>query len=107
MTCDERECDLNASAMPAGTRLSFSADGYPINVLGRIKDVPEVVVSMPDCEPVEVVVGGNGQGRGFRVIEDVPRRGTWRRRMAHGLLRRSGKAMMIGEAELMNCFPAK
>jgi adenosine/AMP kinase len=70
-------------------------DGFPINVLGRIKDVPEVVgIYCATANPVEVIVAETEQGRGIlgvidgsspRGIEDADGK-TWR----HGFLRKIG-----------------
>ena len=46
-------------------------DGYPINVLGRIKDVPEVCsIFCATANPVEVVVAETEQGRGVLGVID-------------------------------------
>ncbi|MBI2690006.1 MAG: adenosine-specific kinase [Acidobacteria bacterium] len=45
--------------------------GFPINVLGRIKDVPEVVnIFCATANPVEVVVATTGLGRGVMGVID-------------------------------------
>ena len=56
----------NASAVAAGhTFVVVMRDGYPINVLGRIKDVPEVCgIFCATANPVQVVVAENEAGRG-------------------------------------------
>ena len=87
---------LNASAIAAGHTFVVSMrDGYPINVLGRIKDVPEVVgLYCATANPVEVVVAETAQGRGILgVIDGSSPKGVeatadaeWR----HGLLRKIG-----------------
>ena len=53
-------------------------DGYPINVLSRIKDVPEVCsIFCATANPVEVVVAQSAQGRGvLGVIDGVPPKGV-------------------------------
>jgi adenosine/AMP kinase len=53
-------------------------DAYPINVLGRIKDVPEVCsIYCATANPVEVVVAESSQGRGVvGVIDGVPPKGV-------------------------------
>ncbi|MGC9969059.1 MAG: adenosine-specific kinase [Bryobacteraceae bacterium] len=70
-------------------------EGYPINVLGRIKDVPEVcAIFCATANPVEVVVAETEQGRGvLGVIDGSSPQGVegdqdvaWR----HGLLRKIG-----------------
>jgi adenosine/AMP kinase len=46
-------------------------DGFPINVLGRIKDVPEVVgIYCATANPVEVIVAETEQGRGILGVID-------------------------------------
>lgn len=53
-------------------------DGYPINILGRIKDVPEVCsIFCATANPVEVVVAQTEQGRGVMgVIDGYPPKGV-------------------------------
>jgi len=53
-------------------------DGYPINVLGRIKDVPEVCsIFCATANPVQVVVAESDQGRGvLGVIDGFPPKGV-------------------------------
>src|SRR6266567_3890975 len=53
-------------------------DGYPINVLGRIKDVPEVCsIFCATANPVQVVVAETEQGRGvLGVIDGAPPTGV-------------------------------
>lgn len=46
-------------------------DGYPINVLGRIKDAPEVcTIHCATANPVEVIVAETEQGRGILGVVD-------------------------------------
>ncbi len=46
-------------------------NGFPINVLGRIKDVPEVVaIHCATANPVEVIVAETEQGRGILGVID-------------------------------------
>jgi hypothetical protein len=46
-------------------------DGYPINILGRIKDVPEVCsIFCATANPVQVVVAESEQGRGVLGVID-------------------------------------
>lgn len=46
-------------------------DGFPLNVLGRIKDVPEVVgIYCATANPVEVIVAETEQGRGILGVID-------------------------------------
>src|SRR5258706_9391049 len=56
----------NAAALAAGhTFVVVMRDGYPINILGRIKDVPEVcTIFCATANPVQVVVVESAQGRG-------------------------------------------
>ena len=86
----------NATAIGAGhSFIIVMKDGYPINVLGRIKDVPEVcTIHCATANPVEVIVAESEQGRGILgVIDGAPPKGVetpadaeWR----HGFLRKIG-----------------
>src|SRR3982750_2437482 len=62
----------NASAIAAGhTFVVVMRDGYPINVLGRIKEVPEVCgIFCATANPVQVIVVENEQGRGVLGVID-------------------------------------
>jgi len=62
----------NAAAVAAGhTFVVAMRDGYPINVLGRIKDVPEVCsIFCATANPVEVIVAETAQGRGVLGVVD-------------------------------------
>ncbi|HUK16440.1 MAG TPA: adenosine-specific kinase [Bryobacteraceae bacterium] len=62
----------NASAVGAGhIFVVVMRDAYPINVLGRIKDVPEVCsIFCATANPVEVVVAESAQGRGVLGVID-------------------------------------
>src|SRR6185369_13989292 len=62
----------NATALAAGhTFVVVMTDGYPINVLGRIKDVPEVCgIFCATANPVQVVVAESEQGRGVLGVID-------------------------------------
>jgi len=62
----------NAQGVGAGhTFVIALRDGYPINVLGRIKDVPEVCsIFCASANPVEVVVAETEQGRGVLGVID-------------------------------------
>ena len=53
-------------------------DGFPINVLGRIKEVPEVCsIFCATANPVEVVIAQSQQGRGvLGVIDGSPPKGV-------------------------------
>ena len=68
----------NASAVAAGhIFVVVMREGYPINVLGRIKDVPEVCsIYCATANPVEVIVAESEHGRGvLGVIDGVPPKG--------------------------------
>jgi uncharacterized protein len=62
----------NATAVGAGHLFVIAMrDGYPINVLGRIKDVPEVCsVFCATANPASVIVAENEQGRGVLGVID-------------------------------------
>jgi adenosine/AMP kinase len=62
----------NAISVGAGhTFVVLMRDGYPINVLGRVKQVPEVcAIFCASANPVEVVVVETGQGRGILGVID-------------------------------------
>lgn len=62
----------NLQAVGCGhTFLVVLKNGFPINVLGRIKDVPEVVnIFCATANPVEVVVATTGLGRGVMGVID-------------------------------------
>jgi adenosine/AMP kinase len=69
----------NASALAAGHVFVVAMrDGYPINVLGRIKDVPEVCsIFCATANPVQAVVAQSEQGRGvIGVIDGEPPKGV-------------------------------
>jgi len=86
----------NAQAIAAGhTFVICLRDGFPINVLPRIKEVPEVVgLFCATANPLEVVIAETGQGRGILgVIDGSAPKGVegpadieWR----HSLLRKIG-----------------
>ena len=86
----------NAQAIAAGhTFVVTMRDGYPINVLGRIREIPEVCsIFCATANPVEVIVAQSEQGRGILgVIDGASPKGVetqsdteWR----HGLLRKIG-----------------
>jgi adenosine/AMP kinase len=86
----------NASAVAAGhTFVVAMREGYPINVLGRIKDVPEVCsIFCATANPVEVIVAETEQGRGvLGVIDGFPPKGVEKEedvRWRHELLRKIG-----------------
>jgi uncharacterized protein len=62
----------NARAIGAGhSFILFLRDGYPVNVLNQIKQVPEVCrVFCASANPVEVVIAETGQGRGILGVVD-------------------------------------
>jgi adenosine/AMP kinase len=62
----------NATALAAGhIFVVVMREGYPINVLGRIKDVPEVCsIFCATANPVQVVVAESEQGRGVLGVID-------------------------------------
>jgi len=69
----------NATALAAGHVFVVAMrDGYPINVLGRIKDVPEVCsIFCATANPVEAIVAETAQGRGILgVIDGDPPKGV-------------------------------
>ncbi len=92
----KRAAAANARALAAGhTFVVVLREGYPINVLNRIKDVQEVCqVFCATANPVEAIVAQTEQGRGvLGVIDGSPPKGVegeadveWRR----GLLRKIG-----------------
>ena len=69
----------NASAIAAGHVFVVAMrEGYPINVLGRIKDVPEVCsIYCATANPVQVIVAESELGRGvLGVIDGFPPKGV-------------------------------
>ena len=62
----------NASAVGAGHAfVVVMREGYPINVLGRIKDVPEVCgIFCATANPTEVVLAETETGRGILGVVD-------------------------------------
>jgi adenosine/AMP kinase len=69
----------NANAIAAGHVFIVSLrNGFPINVLGRIQAVPEVVsIYCATANPVEVIVAETDQGRGvLGVIDGSPPKGV-------------------------------
>jgi uncharacterized protein len=86
----------DASALAAGHIFVVAMkDGYPINVLGRIKDVPEVCsIFCATANPVQVVVAESEQGRGVvGVIDGFPPKGV---ETAQDVEKRRGFLRMIG-----------
>lgn len=86
----------NAQSVGAGhCFVIVLTNGFPINVLGRIKDVSEVVnIFCATANPVEVIVAETEQGRGILgVVDGSAPKGVetaedaqWR----HGFLRKIG-----------------
>jgi uncharacterized protein len=86
----------NAQAIAAGHSFVIAMrEGYPINVLGRIREIPELcTIFCATANPVEVIVAETEQGRGILgVIDGSSPKGIetdadaeWR----HGLLRKIG-----------------
>jgi uncharacterized protein len=62
----------NASALAAGHIFVVAMrEGFPINILGRIKDVPEVCsIFCATANPAQAVVAENEQGRGVLGVID-------------------------------------
>ncbi len=62
----------NAQAIGAGhTFVVLMKNAFPINVLGRIKDVPEVcTIFCATANPVEILVAQSPQGRGIIGVID-------------------------------------
>jgi len=86
----------NATALAAGhTFVVVMTDGYPINVLGRIKDVPEVCgILCATANPVQAVVVEDGDGRGvIGVIDGARPKGV---ETAADIEKRRGFLRMIG-----------
>jgi len=86
----------NASAIAAGHIFVVAMrEGYPINVLGRIKDVPEVCsIFCATANPVQAIVAESEQGRGvLGVIDGVPPKGV---ETAEDVETRRGFLRMIG-----------
>jgi adenosine/AMP kinase len=86
----------NAQAIGAGHAFVIALrDGYPINILGRIREIPEVCsIFCATANPVEVILAATEQGRGILgVVDGSSPKGNesandreWR----HGLLRKIG-----------------
>lgn len=62
----------NASAIGAGhSFIIFMKDAFPINILGAVRNVPEVcTIFCATSNPVEVVIAENDQGRGIMGVID-------------------------------------
>jgi uncharacterized protein len=86
----------NAQAVGAGhTFFIFLRKGFPINILARIKEVPEVVTLFcATANPVEVIVAESAQGRGILGVIDggspLGVEGPEGREWRHSLLRKIG-----------------
>lgn len=86
----------NAQAIGAGhTFVIALREGYPINILPRVRDVPEVCgIHCATANPVEVVVMETEQGRAvLGVVDGSPPKGVESEEDAkkrHGLLRAIG-----------------
>ena len=70
-------------------------DGYPINILPRIREIPQVCnIFCATANPVQVMVAETEQGRGILgVIDGSSPKGiesTNEREWRHGLLRKIG-----------------
>jgi adenosine/AMP kinase len=86
----------NAQSIAAGHAFVIAMrDGYPINVLSRIRAIPEIcTIFCATANPVEVIVAETAQGRGvLGVVDGSSPKGIetdsdaeWR----HGLLRKIG-----------------
>ncbi|HLW58462.1 MAG TPA: adenosine-specific kinase [bacterium] len=86
----------NAAAVGCGhTFLIMLGNAYPVNVLGAVRQVPEVCqIYCATANPVEVIVAATGHGRGvLGVVDGQPPLGVegeegkaWR----HDLLRKIG-----------------
>jgi hypothetical protein len=86
----------NAQLLAAGHTFVLSMrDGYPINVLSRIRDIPEIcMIFCATANPLEVIIAETEQGRGILgVIDGSSPKGVetdadaeWR----HSLLRKIG-----------------
>jgi adenosine/AMP kinase len=86
----------NATALAAGhIFVVVMRDGYPINVLGRIKDVPEVCsIFCATANPVQAVIAESEQGRGvLGVIDGVAPKGV---ETSEDVEKRKGFLRMIG-----------
>jgi len=68
----EANAVANAQAIGAGHAFVIALrGGFPINILGRIKDVPEVCnIFCATANPVEVIVAQSAQGRGILGVID-------------------------------------
>src|SRR5215472_16005235 len=86
----------NATAIAAGhIFVVMMREGYPINVLGRIKDVPAVCsIFCATANPVQAVIAESEQGRGvLGVIDGTPPKGV---ETGEDVEKRRGFLRMIG-----------
>jgi adenosine/AMP kinase len=62
----------NAIAIGAGhTFIIFLKDAFPINILGAVRNMPEVcTIFCATANPVEVIIAENDQGRGIMGVID-------------------------------------
>jgi len=62
----------NAHSIAAGHTFVISMrDGYPINILSRIREIPEIcTIFCATANPVEVIVAESEQGRGILGVID-------------------------------------
>jgi len=86
----------NAQALAAGHAFVIALrDGYPINILGRIRGIPEVCnIFCATANPVEVILAETEQGRGILGVIDgsapLGIESANDREWRHGLLRKIG-----------------
>ena len=68
----EANATANAQLIAAGHAFVISMrDGYPINVLGRIREIPEIcTIFCATANPLEVVIAETEQGRGILGVID-------------------------------------
>src|SRR5258708_403601 len=68
----KQNATANAQLIAAGHTFVVSmTDGYPINVLGRIRDIPEIcTIFCATANPLEVVIAETEQGRGVLGVID-------------------------------------
>ena len=74
---NDRELQAAAIAMAQSVAAGHTffillRDGFPLNILGRIKDVPEVVhIFCATANPVQAIVAETAQGRGILGVIDA------------------------------------
>src|ERR1700734_3409370 len=68
----EANATENAQAVAAGHTFYIALrNGYPINILPRIRDIPELcMIYCATANPVEVIVAETAQGRGILGVID-------------------------------------